>query len=107
TVCCAWRWRLVARRLGLDVPRGVAVAAYYRSQLLNATLPGGVAGDLHRAVRHGTAAGGLGLGLRSVGWERTVGQLVQVAVAGTVLVAVPSPVHPPGRVVLVAAALVA
>ena len=100
-MCCAWRWRLVAGRLGLVVPPGVAVAAYYRSQLLNATLPGGVAGDVHRAVRHGTAAGGLGLGLRSVGWERALGQLVQVALALTVLVAVPSPVRPPGRVVAV------
>ncbi len=101
TLCCAWRWRLVAGRLGLVVPLGIAVAAYYRSQLLNATLPGGVAGDVHRAVRHGTAGGGLGLGLRSVGWERALGQLVQVAVALTVLVAVPSPVRPPGRVVAV------
>ena len=107
TVCCAWRWRLVAGGLGLVVPPGVAVAAYYRSQVLNATLPGGVAGDVHRAVRQRTAAGGLGLGLRSVGWERALGQLVQVALALAVLVAVPSPLHPPGRLVAVVAAAVA
>jgi glycosyltransferase 2 family protein len=107
TLCCAARWRLVAGRLGLAVPPSIAVAAYYRSQLLNATLPGGVAGDVHRAVRHGTAAGGLGLGLRSVGWERAVGQVVQVALALTVLVAVPSPVRPTGRVVAVGVAVIA
>jgi uncharacterized membrane protein YbhN (UPF0104 family) len=107
TLCCAWRWRLVAGRLGLVVSPGVAVAAYYRSQLLNATLPGGVAGDVHRAIRHRTAAGGLGLGLRSVGWERALGQLVQVAVALTLLLVVPSPVRPAGRVVAVGVAAIA
>ena len=39
--------------LGVEVPLRDAVAAYYRSQFLNATLPGGVVGDVHRAVRHG------------------------------------------------------
>ena len=40
TVTSAWRWRVVARSLG--VPLGVreSVAAYYRSQLLNAVLHG-------------------------------------------------------------------
>jgi uncharacterized membrane protein YbhN (UPF0104 family) len=104
TLCCAWRWRLVAGRLGLAVPPGVAVAAYYRSQLLNATLPGGVAGDLHRAVRHGVGAGGLGLGLRSVGWERVLGQAVQVGLLLAVLLAVPSPLRPRADVVAVAVA---
>ena len=53
TVCSAWRWRVVAGRLGLVLGWGPAVAAYYGSQFLNATLPGGVLGDVHRAVRHG------------------------------------------------------
>ena len=30
-----------------------AVAAYYRSQFLNTVLPGGVMGDVHRALAHG------------------------------------------------------
>jgi len=42
TVCCAWRWKIVARGLGVDVPLPAAVAAYYRSLFLNVTLPGGV-----------------------------------------------------------------
>jgi uncharacterized membrane protein YbhN (UPF0104 family) len=53
TVCSAWRWVLVARGLGVSLPLGAAIAAYYRSQFLNTTLPGGVLGDVHRAVRHG------------------------------------------------------
>src|SRR4051812_5917464 len=42
TVCCAWRWRLVARGLQVDVPLGGGIASYYRSQFLNSALPGGV-----------------------------------------------------------------
>src|SRR5215211_6377580 len=47
TVCCAWRWRVVARGLGIELPLGTAVAAYYRSLFLNVTLPGGIVGDVH------------------------------------------------------------
>src|SRR4051794_32213060 len=99
TACSAWRWRLVAGRLGLAVGRGTAVAACYRSQLLNGTLPGGVAGDVHRGVRHGADADAVGLGLRSVGWERAIGQVVQIGLLLVLLVALPSPLRPPGRVV--------
>jgi hypothetical protein len=53
-----------------------AYLAYYRSILINSTLPGGVVGDVDRGVRHGW---------RGVLWERGLGQLVQVAVVGTVL----------------------
>ena len=45
TVLTAWRWTWVARRLGLRLGLRRAVAAYYRSQLLNQVLPGGVAVD--------------------------------------------------------------
>lgn len=40
TVASAWRWQLVARGLGVDLPLGRATAACYRSQLLNSVLPG-------------------------------------------------------------------
>ncbi|MGH8866522.1 MAG: lysylphosphatidylglycerol synthase domain-containing protein [Actinomycetes bacterium] len=101
TVCCAWRWRLVAGALGLDVPLGGAVAAYYRSQMLNVMLPGGVLGDLHRAVDRGRRTGHLGVALRSVAWERGLGQLVQMALTAVVLVAVPSAIRPSLPVVAV------
>jgi uncharacterized membrane protein YbhN (UPF0104 family) len=84
TVCAAWRWRVVARGLGVEVPLRTAVASYYRSQLLNATVPGGVVGDVHRGWRHGRDAG-----LRAVVWERAAGQAVQLAVTVVVLAAVP------------------
>jgi uncharacterized membrane protein YbhN (UPF0104 family) len=84
TVCCAWRWRTVARGLGADLPLGTAVAAYYRSLFLNVTLPGGVVGDVHRGFSHG---------LRAVAWERSAGQVVQVALTLAVLLVLPSPVQ--------------
>ncbi len=103
TVCCAWRWRVVAAGLGLDLPLRAAVAAYYRSQFLNATLPGGVLGDVHRAVRHGRDVGDLGLGVRSVVWERCLGQAVQAVLTVAVLLALPSPMRPTALVVATAA----
>ncbi|WP_310530271.1 lysylphosphatidylglycerol synthase transmembrane domain-containing protein, partial [Nocardioides sp.] len=81
TLCCAWRWSLVAQRLGVAVPVRTAVAAYYRSQFLNATLPGGVLGDVHRGVSHGRETGAMGRGVRSVGWDRAIGQAVQAVLA--------------------------
>ncbi|SCL34689.1 Uncharacterized membrane protein YbhN, UPF0104 family [Micromonospora nigra] len=94
TVCCAWRWSLVAAGLGVRLPLGEAVAHCYRAVFLNATLPGGVLGDVHRAVRHGRDVGDVGRGIRAVVWERTAGQVVLVAVAVVVLAAFPSPVRP-------------
>ena len=85
TVCCAWRWRVVARGLGVELPLGTAVAAYYRSIFLNVTLPGGVLGDVHRGVSHG---------LRAVVWERSAGQVVQVVLTVAVLLVLASPVRP-------------
>lgn len=81
TACCARRWSLVADGLGVGLPFGAAYRACYRAQVLNATLPGGVAGDVHRGYRHGKDAGALGRGLRSVVWDRASGQAVQVVLA--------------------------
>ena len=82
-----WRWWLVARRLGLQLPFGAAVAACYRSQLLNAVLPGGVLGDVHRGLRHGRETGDRGGSLRAVAWERGLGQLFSILVTVGVLTA--------------------
>ena len=90
TLCCAWRWRLVARGLGVEMPLWTAVAAYYRSQFLNATLPGGVVGDVHRAVRHGREVGDLGRSLRAVAWERASGFAVQLVLTVGVLFLLPA-----------------
>jgi uncharacterized membrane protein YbhN (UPF0104 family) len=93
TVCCAWRWRIVARGLGIDLPLGTAVAAYYRSIFLNVTLPGGVVGDVHRGISHGRDTSDVGRGLRAVAWERSAGQVVQVVLTVAVLLVVASPVR--------------
>ena len=85
TLCCAWRWRLVARALDVGVSLPAATGAYYRSQFLNTVLPGGVLGDVHRGVRHGREVADTAGSLRSVAWERGVGQVVQLAVAAVVL----------------------
>src|SRR5262249_22786421 len=50
-------------------------------------------GDAHRAVRHGTEIGDVGLGVRAVVLERVAGQCVQIAIAAVVLLAVPSPIR--------------
>jgi uncharacterized membrane protein YbhN (UPF0104 family) len=116
TLCCAWRWRLIAGGLGVGMPLRTAVAAYYRSQFLNATLPGGVVGDVHRAVRHGRELGHLGRSLRAVAWERASGQVVQLVLtvgvllllplrSGSLLLLVACPVAVVAGVALVAVAL--
>lgn len=92
TVFSAWRWALVARGIGIRLPLGAAVADYYRALFLNAALPGGVLGDVHRAVRHGRSAGDMGRGVRAVVLERTAGQVALFAVGALVLVSMPSPV---------------
>lgn len=94
TTCAAWRWSLVARELEVDVPVPAAIAACYRSQLLNSTLPGGVLGDVHRAVRHGRDVDAVWLSARSVAWERVLGQGVQLALTAVLVLAVPSPLRP-------------
>jgi uncharacterized membrane protein YbhN (UPF0104 family) len=93
TVCCAWRWKTVARGLGVDLALPAAVAAYYRSQFLNVTLPGGIVGDVHRGVTHGRDVSDVGRGLRAVAWERSAGQVVQLALTAIVLLVLPSPVR--------------
>ena len=80
TWCCAARWSLLSARVGAPVPLRTAYVAYYRSQLVNATLPGGVVGDVDRGLRHGW---------RGVLWDRGLGQVVQVALV--LVLVLPSP----------------
>jgi uncharacterized membrane protein YbhN (UPF0104 family) len=94
TVCSAWRWRVVARALGIGIGMPGAICAYYRSLFLNSVLIGGVIGDVHRAVTHGRRAGDVARGVRAVAWERLWGQVIQAVVTAVVLLTVPSPVRP-------------
>ncbi len=104
TVCCAWRWKVVAGGLGVGLALPAAVAACYRSLFLNVTLPGGIVGDVHRGVSHGRDVSDVGRALRAVAWERLAGQVVQVVLTVVVLLVLPSPVH--SYMPLVAIALV-
>lgn len=96
TWCCAARWSRVSGRFGKPVPMSTAYAAYYRSQLVNATLPGGVVGDVDRSIRHGW---------KPVLLERGIGQLVQVSLVGALLL--PQPWRLAGLGVVVAVVLAA
>ncbi len=110
TVTAAGRWVLVTRGLGLPLRLPAAVAAYYRSTLLNSVLPAGVLGDVDRAVSHGRDSGDVGRGVRAVVLERFAGQAV-LLVAGVTALALHPDLLPglstgPGLLVLLGAALV-
>ena len=105
TLCCAWRWKLVAGRLGVNLSLPAALTAYYRALFLNVTLPGGVVGDVHRGISHGHKIGNIGRAMRAVIWERFAGQVVQVMLTVAVLLVLPSPVR--SSMPLVALGLVA
>jgi glycosyltransferase 2 family protein len=79
----AFRWRLTAARLGIDLPFRAAFREYYLATFLNQVLPGGVAGDVSRAWRHSRASDrpALGAAARAVILERASGQIVVGAVA--------------------------
>jgi glycosyltransferase 2 family protein len=91
TVCCAWRWSVIGQAMGLHLRFGAAVSAYYRSQFINVALPGGVVGDVDRAVRGPTDAGSLSQRTRSVLWDRATGQAINVALTAALFALLPSP----------------
>jgi uncharacterized membrane protein YbhN (UPF0104 family) len=94
TLTSAWRWRTVARAYGVPLTQRESLTAYYRSQFLNSTLPGGILGDAHRAVRHGRDVGNVPAGVRATVWERVSGQVVQLALVVLVLTTLASPFRP-------------
>jgi len=107
TVCSAWRWRVVARALGIGMGLPSAIGAYYRSLFLNSVLIGGVVGDVHRALTHGRRTGHVARGMRAVAWERLWGQVTQAVVTAVVLLTVRSPVRPAAPYVLAGIAAIA
>ncbi|MGJ7440745.1 lysylphosphatidylglycerol synthase domain-containing protein [Aquipuribacter sp. MA13-6] len=84
----ATRWLLLSRALGAGLTWPSALAEYFRSELVNQVVPGGVVGDVDRARRHGSDVGLLPAA-RAVFLERTVGQLVLVAATAVTLLARP------------------
>jgi glycosyltransferase 2 family protein len=91
TLLSAGRWVLIARRLGLSLTMRTAVSDYYRALLVNAVLPAGVLGDVHRAVNHGRESGDVGRGVRAVFFERFAGQMVLIGIGLAVLLTHPAP----------------
>ncbi|GAB3714894.1 lysylphosphatidylglycerol synthase transmembrane domain-containing protein [Nocardiopsis oceani] len=96
TVLCAARWVLVARGVGLRLPWVRAVGDYYRSVFLNAVLPAGFLGDVHRAFSHGRYAGDVARGVRAVVLERMAGQVVLALTGAALLFTLPAALLGPG-----------
>lgn len=82
TMLSALRWRLTAARLGIALSRREALREYYLSQVVNLSLPGGVIGDVGRAVRSRGAVGLLAAS-QAVVLERMAGQAGLFAVTVT------------------------
>lgn len=115
TLLSAWRWRLTAAQLGIAIPPGRAVREYWLAQIVNQSLPGGIAGDVGRAVRSRDGAG-LGRAVSAVMIERLAGQIAMITLmlAGvacvTILpggIALPRPVLVLTLIIAVAAGAVA
>ncbi|MEO3388557.1 lysylphosphatidylglycerol synthase transmembrane domain-containing protein [Mesorhizobium sp. CAU 1741] len=51
TILSAMRWRITAAALGMQISRPTAIREYYVAHVVNQLLPGGVVGDVGRAVR--------------------------------------------------------
>lgn len=83
----ALRWKITARLFGIEIGLGRAVREYFVAQLVNQSLPGGVLGDVGRALRARAAAGLVRAG-QSVLVERLWGQ---VALFAVMLAAVTAP----------------
>jgi uncharacterized membrane protein YbhN (UPF0104 family) len=107
TALSAWRWRLVAGRLGLKLAPARALGEYWLAQAVNMALPGGVLGDAARAARSRGPAG-LAVAAQAVVVERLAGQaglvaLLAAGLAGTG--AWPGGFDPPGWLALPVAAV--
>lgn len=74
TFLMAKRWQIVATALHIELPFSRAVSEYYVAQLMNLILPGGVLGDVSRAVRI-RHEGDLMRAAQSVAAERMLGQM--------------------------------
>ncbi|MFN3208310.1 MAG: lysylphosphatidylglycerol synthase transmembrane domain-containing protein [Roseovarius sp.] len=100
TLSMARRWQLTARALDLRIGAHAAVREYYLAQLINVLLPGGVMGDVGRAVRvRGRAT--LARAGQSVAAERLMGQVAMFGILAAGLLGaavVPGGIDWPGAV---------
>lgn len=85
-ILSALRWRLTARQLGITLGAREAVGEYYLSQVVNQSLPGGMVGDVGRALRSRHEAGLIAAG-QAVIFERLAGQIAMFAMLAVAFVA--------------------
>ena len=81
TLLMARRWQIVAKAFGIELPFSRALSEYYITQFINAVLPGGVLGDIGRAVRI-RREGDLVRAAQSVVAERMMGQVTLFVLMG-------------------------
>lgn len=74
TILSALRWRLTAAQMGLSISVWMAVREYYFAQVVNQSLPGGMIGDVGRAIRMRGEAG-FQISAQAVIFERLAGQI--------------------------------
>ncbi len=86
----AWRWRFTAGRLGVRLRFRTALAEYYLGSFLNQVLPGGVTGDVARAVRHARSDVPTPAAVHAVVLERLSAQVVMTSVAIASVALLPS-----------------
>lgn len=79
TWLAAWRWWLTARQLGVPVGPRRALSEYYLAQLVNQIMPGGMVGDVGRALRNADGGGRMRAG-QAVVLERLMGNAMLMAV---------------------------
>lgn len=85
TFLMAKRWQIVTVALKMELPFSRAIREYYISQLVNLVLPGGVAGDVGRAIRTRNE-GDFVRAAQSVAAERFLGQAAMFALMGVAFV---------------------
>lgn len=78
TMAQAERWRLICRGYGAAPTTKEALVQCYTASFLNSVLPGGVAGDAARAVRHKSA--------HRTSWTGSLGSVAGERLSGTVIV---------------------
>lgn len=103
-IASAERWRFTARRLGQEIGRKEAIGEYYAASFANQVLPGGVAGDVLRAVRVSSGAGDRSgaITVRAIVLERFAGQIALFAIAAIGLAAWPLALAGPAPVAILA-----
>lgn len=94
----AWRWRVTARRLDLELSFSVALSEYYLGNFLNQVLPGGVVGDASRAWRHARHESAPRPAVSAVVLERGSAQVIMTATAcfSIALLPLPTPLRAAG-----------